>query len=698
MSFVEWLAQPASRMLTLTLVHFLWQGLLIALSLTLLVRLCGIRRPSSRYACSLAALFAIAAFPVATLILISLTRDAAQFSPLFESVGLSKPTSILSSPVDTSLVPVDPHLFDRMQPFVLAAWLGGVMFFGSRLLAGAIGTCQLRRSRLPLPRELAASVERLGSRLRMDALPLVFLSKQVTDAMALGLVRRFVLVPAAWATEMPLDMLEAVIAHELAHLRRMDLWANFLQRIVETLFFYHPAVWWLSRRLAIERELCTDELAVAATGERLIYAQTLEHIAGQRPADIRPALAAFLQGENEMRLLQRIRNVLTPTSNQVRHWPAGLMAVGLAICLWTLSLTLLDTLTSPAHADEPAQNEAGDDEATDKESIDVELSFENENQNEEAADDELAAEHQIDVDLQEVIKGKVAEALQKALLEVESVKNTKLAKPSPKIEFKFDQPSPKIEFKLDKVHAVQEQISEGRKKARALQQQLLEKDRRRNKQLLAERETALQQVAEKFKQAQLRGDQAEAETLEKSLQQHAEQLAQAARAHAEQLVVEAQENAMREHTTAVEMGLKGQQIPAEALKALHQHFEELGKARREDEQRQAEALKSLHHHIAALENGRREGERHHAEALMALHQHMVEFAKSREQQGLEKAQMEDVLRKSALVDGVALQRANDERIEKLSAMVTELAGQVERLQKELHALRGETEAKTRALK
>ena len=118
--------------------------------------------------------------------------------------------------------------------------------------------------------------------------------------MAVGLVRPLVLIPAAWATEMPLPMLEAVIAHELAHLARRDLWANLLQRIAETLLFYHPAVWWLSRRLRIERELCADELAVGITGDRLNYARALEHIASQRQADIRPALAAFLRGETDM--------------------------------------------------------------------------------------------------------------------------------------------------------------------------------------------------------------------------------------------------------------------------------------------------------------------------------------------------------------------------------------------------------------
>jgi hypothetical protein len=199
--------------------------------------------------------------------------------------------------------------------------------------------------------------------MQINATGIVFLSSHVTEAMALGLVRKFVLIPAAWATEMPLDMLEAVIAHELAHIKRMDLWANFLQRIVETLFFYHPAVWWLSRRLRVERELCSDALAVAATGERLVYAQTLAHIAGELRSDFRPGLAAFLRGEGDMRLLQRIRNVLSPPTSEQRQWPAGFVALGLAICLWTLSLTLFSSLAPSARAaEEPAQEEAASDD------------------------------------------------------------------------------------------------------------------------------------------------------------------------------------------------------------------------------------------------------------------------------------------------------------------------------------------------
>jgi beta-lactamase regulating signal transducer with metallopeptidase domain len=429
-------------MLTLTLLHFLWQGLLVVVSLIAVVKLLNVGSASVRYACSLTALVAVAIFPVATLIWISLGHDGLFIS---QQANATKPSTLsvgFSSPVDAPLWLLSPRTIEALQPYALAVWLAGVAFFGSRLVAGAIGIASLRHTRLPIPSELGERVARLGARLHMDARRLVFLSSHVTEAMALGLVRKFVLIPAAWATEMPLDMLEAVIAHEMAHLRRMDLWANFLQRIVETLFFYHPAVWWLSRRLRIERELCSDELAVAATGQRLVYAQTLEHIANGRRGDIRPALAAYLRGESNMRLLQRIRNVLAPTASQRRHWPAGLAALGLAVCLWSLSVTLLDTLTPAAYAQEAAEDEtrSEDKEQTDDSSPKgptIEAVFTN-----DATDDESQKDVTIELELTdedtEAIEHKIAETLKIALAQAEALKQKKLELVSKKMKEKLD--------------------------------------------------------------------------------------------------------------------------------------------------------------------------------------------------------------------------------------------------------------------
>jgi beta-lactamase regulating signal transducer with metallopeptidase domain len=366
MSLLELLAHPACRLVTLALAHFIWQGLAIALLLVLIVGLCGIRRANTRYACSLAALALMVAMPLLTLGWLSTTSPEfaalASKPPLQDATGNVPVTSTLA----TGYWPLAIWL-QQSQPYLLAAWLTGVVLFGGRLSAGAIGLAQLRHGRQLLPLELAGVVQRLGDRMAIDALPLVFLSRQVAEAMAVGVFRPLVLVPAAWATEMPLEMLEAVIAHELAHLRRRDLLINLLQRIAETLLFYHPAVWWLSRRLRIERELCADELAVAATGKRLVYAQALEQVAHWRRAEVRPALAAFLRGESNMLLLERVQNVLSvaaPARRDSRLWPAGIIALALPLAMWVLSIGLPAAVAD----DEPERDKpAGEREPGEKE-------------------------------------------------------------------------------------------------------------------------------------------------------------------------------------------------------------------------------------------------------------------------------------------------------------------------------------------
>jgi beta-lactamase regulating signal transducer with metallopeptidase domain len=94
----------------------------------------------------------------------------------------------------------------------------------------------------------------------------------------LGSLRPVILLPASTLTGLTPEQIEMVLAHELAHIRRHDFLVNLLQALVETLMFYHPAVWWMSRRVRIERENCCDDLAVAVCGNPLQYARALTRL------------------------------------------------------------------------------------------------------------------------------------------------------------------------------------------------------------------------------------------------------------------------------------------------------------------------------------------------------------------------------------------------------------------------------------
>ncbi len=371
MSPPELLEHPLAEAVTLALAHFLWQGAAIAAALVSIVKLLGIRRQQNRYLCSLAALVLMAACPAVTLAVVS-CRGQGPVPSSQETAARGQETRD-HSPLTTHHSPHsairNPHsAIASAQPYVLAAWLAGVAFFGCRLLLGVIGVQQIRRQRLPLPRELAERVQQLGRRLGMRARSTVFLSRRAGQAMAVGVVKPLVLIPAAWATEMPLVMLEAVIAHELAHLARRDLWIVMLERVVQTLLFYHPAVWWLSSRLRAERELCCDELAVALTGRRLEYVQALES-AARWGARVEPLLAASIRGERNMQLLKRVRNVLgmSAEGESSRLWPAGLVVLLLPVLAWGWSAGIVTPQPSVAVADDDLEDRDDDDDADEKE-------------------------------------------------------------------------------------------------------------------------------------------------------------------------------------------------------------------------------------------------------------------------------------------------------------------------------------------
>ena len=116
-------------------------------------------------------------------------------------------------------------------------------------------------------------------------------STLVEVPMVIGWLRPVILLPVAATTGLSSEQLEAILAHELAHVARRDYLVNLLQSVVETLLFYHPAVWWVSNQIRVEREHCCDDIAVAVSGNVLVYARALtelEELRGRSPA---PSLA-----------------------------------------------------------------------------------------------------------------------------------------------------------------------------------------------------------------------------------------------------------------------------------------------------------------------------------------------------------------------------------------------------------------------
>ena len=372
MLIIELLSQPFWYRLGLTLTHFLWQGLVVAILAGVVVRLFRLSPGNTRYAAYLLAFIVVAICPVITFVVIDASVEPDTRAPVTEAEARAPfratPHPILpvdNTPLETEAlvpkvrtlgtmqdsIPLRQKIYDYLEvslPWAIAGWMIGVVALSMRLLLGFVGVCRWRRHLEPLPEDLDQRVAALSERLGMQNFSPVFISPSAVQAMAVGYLRPLVLLPAAMVTQMQPEMLEAVIAHELAHIRRFDLWINLAQRVIETLLFFHPAVWWLSNRLRSERELCCDELAVRATGERLTYASALETAGRARLLAKQPALAAGIS-QDKRSTLSRVRHILglAPKPQNSRFWLAGVVTVLFLAALATPTVIVLAAGAEP---------------------------------------------------------------------------------------------------------------------------------------------------------------------------------------------------------------------------------------------------------------------------------------------------------------------------------------------------------------
>jgi uncharacterized protein (TIGR03435 family) len=140
--------------------------------------------------------------------------------------------------------------------------------------------------------EWERTIEKLSERIRICRPVRLLTSSRVDVPTVIGWLRPVVLMPIGALAGLPIDHIEALLAHELAHIRRHDYVVNILQRIAEMALFYHPAIWWISGQIRHEREHCCDDIAVSIGGNAVVYAEALADLEASRPAHLSPVLAA----------------------------------------------------------------------------------------------------------------------------------------------------------------------------------------------------------------------------------------------------------------------------------------------------------------------------------------------------------------------------------------------------------------------
>lgn len=325
---MSYLDSPLAHRIGWTLVHTVWQDLIIAILFAM--ALLSLRRaaPNARYLAASVALAAIAIAPVVTFMVlpsvsVSLEGPQADLAKGFPLAQVSLPTA--ASGWGGILSMLEP-----MTPQIVGMWLLGLALMGMRLLGGLLLVERSRRLATAAPEgEWQGRLNDLAIRLGIKRPVRLMLTHAGDIPSAIGFMRLAVLLPASALSKLTPDQIEALLAHELAHIRRHDYLVNLLQSVLEMTQFYHPAVWWISNVMRTERENCCDDLAVQALGDAVGYARALASLEALRV--LSPQLAMTANGGS---LMQRIKRILGGPGRATRGgfaWLPCLAAAALVV-------------------------------------------------------------------------------------------------------------------------------------------------------------------------------------------------------------------------------------------------------------------------------------------------------------------------------------------------------------------------------
>ncbi|TXT33944.1 MAG: TonB domain/peptidase M56 domain-containing protein, partial [Planctomycetota bacterium] len=345
----------AIEVLGWTLLHFVWQGAVVGVLAAMLLAALRRRSASARYLTAVTALGLMLLLPLGTIAWIEQTPPVGDVSPIFNTISMIEipharedgtlaldepPIKVerigidFENPPPADAVPLIPisdtgqtiledlaeqrsafRVESYLKPFIpwaVAAWLVGVGVLSLRLLASWLSVQRLRRQATqPASENWQAMLHRIAERLRVNRPVKLVESVLVEVPTVIGWLKPIILLPASAMTGLTAEQLEALLAHELAHVRRHDYLVNLLQTVVETLLFYHPAVWWVSRRIRVEREHCCDDLAVQVCGDGLAYAKALVAL-----EELRAPISRFALGAADGSLRDRVQRVIALPSNQ----------------------------------------------------------------------------------------------------------------------------------------------------------------------------------------------------------------------------------------------------------------------------------------------------------------------------------------------------------------------------------------------
>jgi beta-lactamase regulating signal transducer with metallopeptidase domain len=334
------LGTPLAQAIGWALVHLLWQGVLVAAILAATLALLSKQSANARYLASCGALALLVVLGAVTAyrsyegsgeLGVGSGSETTNFAPLAPAAANPSADSASSNTPPPTPHPLITYTKSHLPQIVLI-WLTGVLLLSIRLLFGWLRAHSIaKKNASEAAPEWQRSARRLAHALKLRRAVQLLESAAVEVPTVIGWLRPVVLLPATSLTGLSTEQMEMILAHELAHIRRNDFFVNLMQAVVETLLFYHPAVWWISNRIRVEREHCCDDVAVSVSGKPLVYARALTRLEELRVEDAHAFVAA--NGGSLIGRIRRLAGARAESPNAPSRFVAGAALLTVLVAL-----------------------------------------------------------------------------------------------------------------------------------------------------------------------------------------------------------------------------------------------------------------------------------------------------------------------------------------------------------------------------
>lgn len=333
-----------------TLIHSIWQIALVAICLTMVLLLMRKNSAQAKYIIAFSSLIVVVIWSTNTFqhalryatekqaLKVAMTSNPDYIKKLINSDHKLQPTDATTNQTALNMQLVEVRsFFQRHFDILCTIWLLGMLFLIIRLIGGLFYTHRLKSTQLtPLSDQWLAIIDETYIKLRLKTPITASFSALAKSPMTIGILKPILLFPATSVTGLSTKQIEAIVAHELAHVLRNDYLFNIIQSMVEIIFFYHPAIWLISSHIRGERENCCDDIAVEITEDKIAYVKALASIQLNHVNGSRLAMGFSSSKHTLLSRIKRLQNNETMKTNALEGAiAAGVIVLGLLFASFT---------------------------------------------------------------------------------------------------------------------------------------------------------------------------------------------------------------------------------------------------------------------------------------------------------------------------------------------------------------------------